>query len=56
MQWLLNIDCKVFVFFNKKNNAHFTCSAKAKIPAASGAEADVPVWLMVHLFFKSVVT
>lgn len=34
---------------------YFTCSARARIPAASGADADVPVWRVVHLLFKSVV-
>lgn len=31
-------------------------SAKAQIPAASGADAEVPVWLAVHEWCKSVVT
>jgi hypothetical protein len=30
--------------------------AKAQMPAASGADADVPVWLAVHEWCKSVVT
>ena len=30
--------------------------AKAQIPAANGADADVPVWLAVHEWCKSVVT
>lgn len=34
----------------------FASSTKAQIPAASGAAADVPVWLGVHEWCKSVVT
>jgi hypothetical protein len=30
--------------------------ANAQMPAASGADADVPVWLAVHEWCKSVVT
>lgn len=30
--------------------------ARAMIPAASGAEAEVPVWESVHFDFRSVVT
>lgn len=36
-------------------SAYFTCSARARIPAANGAEAEVPVWLVVQVFFRSVV-
>ena len=35
---------------------HFISSANAIIPAASGAEAEVPVCLSVHVLCKSVVT
>ena len=31
-------------------------NAKAQIPAANGAEADVPVWVVVQPWCKSVVT
>jgi hypothetical protein len=34
---------------------YFTSRASAIIPAASGAEAEVPVCLMVHVFLRSVV-
>jgi hypothetical protein len=34
---------------------HFTSRASATIPAASGAEAEVPVCLMVQVFLRSVV-
>ena len=34
---------------------YFTSRASAIIPAARGAEADVPVCLMVHVFFRFVV-
>lgn len=34
---------------------YFTSRASANIPAASGAEAEVPVCLMVHVFLRSVV-
>jgi len=36
--------------------SYFTCSARANIPAANGAEAEVPVCLDVQLFCISVVT
>lgn len=35
--------------------SYFTCSASANIPAANGAEAEVPVCLVVQVFFRSVV-
>lgn len=35
---------------------HFASRARAMIPAASGAEADVPVWESVHFDLRSVVT
>lgn len=28
----------------------FASSARAQMPAARGAEADVPVWLLVHIW------
>lgn len=28
----------------------FASSARAQMPAARGAEADVPVWLLVHMW------
>jgi hypothetical protein len=34
---------------------YFTSRASAIIPAASGAEAEVPVCLMVHVFLRFVV-
>lgn len=34
---------------------YFTSRASATIPAASGAEAEVPVCLMVQVFLRSVV-
>jgi len=34
---------------------YFTSRASALIPAARGAEAEVPVCLMVHVFLRSVV-
>lgn len=40
----------------KLTSSYFTCKAKARIPAASGADAEVPVCPTVHVFFKSVVT
>lgn len=40
----------------KPTSSYFTCKAKARIPAANGADAEVPVCPMVHVFFKSVVT
>jgi len=36
--------------------SYFTCSARANIPAANGAEAEVPVCLVVQVFRRSVVT
>lgn len=36
-------------------SSYFTCKAKARIPAANGADAEVPVWLVVQVFLKSVV-
>lgn len=35
---------------------HLASRAKAMIPAARGAEADVPVWESVHFCLRSVVT
>lgn len=35
---------------------YFASRARAMIPAASGAEADVPVWESVHFDLRSVVT
>lgn len=35
---------------------HLASSARAMIPAASGAEAEVPVWVSVHFCLRSVVT
>lgn len=35
--------------------SYFASSTNATIPAASGAEAEVPVWLVVHWLFRSVV-
>lgn len=40
----------------KTKSSYFTCKAKARIPAANGADAEVPVCPVVHVFFKSVVT
>lgn len=37
-------------------STYFASSARAMIPAASGAEAEVPVWESVHFDFRSVVT
>ena len=34
---------------------HFASKANAKTPAASGAAAEVPEWLLVHFPYKSVV-
>ena len=34
---------------------YLASSAKAKTPAASGAAAEVPEWVFVHLPYKSVV-
>lgn len=34
---------------------YLTWRAKANMPAANGAEAEVPVWRVVHLFLRSVV-
>ena len=34
---------------------HFAWSTRARTPAASGAEAEVPVCLVVHVLFRSVV-
>jgi hypothetical protein len=36
-------------------STHLASSAKAKTPAASGAAADVPECVVVHLPYKSVV-
>lgn len=37
-------------------SAYLASRARAMIPAASGAEAEVPVWESVHLDLRSVVT
>ena len=38
------------------NCTYLASRARAMIPAASGAEAEVPVWESVHLDLRSVVT
>lgn len=35
---------------------YLASKAKAQIPAARGALAEVPVWFTVHIFLRSVVT
>lgn len=40
---------------NCQEYSYFTCSARANIPAANGAEAEVPVCLVVQVFRRSVV-
>lgn len=37
-------------------STYLASRARAMIPAASGAEADVPVWESVHFDLRSVVT
>ena len=39
----------------KKNCTDLASNARAKTPAASGAAAEVPEWVFVHLPYKSVV-
>lgn len=46
-QWKINKE----LFYN----TYFTSKARAIIPAARGADADVPVCLIVHSLCKSVV-
>ena len=41
---------------SEKSMAYFASSIKATTPAASGAEADVPLNSSVHPWYKSVVT
>ena len=36
-------------------DTHLACSTSARTPAASGAEAEVPVCFVVHVAFRSVV-
>ena len=47
------------LFFKKINeyifSAYFASIARAKTPAASGAAADVPECVLVHLPYRSVV-
>jgi hypothetical protein len=40
----------------KTRNTYFASNAKAIIPAASGAEAEVPVCILVHPVGTSTVT
>ena len=45
---------------NNENNkvvkvSYFASRARAYIPAASGAAADVPEWVVVQLLYRSVV-
>ena len=48
--------CRPRVTYRRRRRGpYFACSASARMPAARGAEADVPVWLVVQVFFKSVV-
>lgn len=44
-----------FQWRDRRECSYFTCSARASIPAANGAEAEVPVCLVVQVFFRSVV-
>ena len=37
------------------SDTHLACSTSARTPAASGAEAEVPVCFVVHVAFRSVV-
>lgn len=41
--------------WGKSFMVYFASRARAKTPAASGAAAEVPEWVLVHLPYKSVV-
>jgi hypothetical protein len=60
----INIHCRHYSKMRQRRKAlvmtvhtatYFTSRASAMIPAASGAEAEVPVCLMVQVFLRSVV-
>jgi hypothetical protein len=40
---------------SQEMHSYFTCNARANMPAANGAEAEVPVCLFVQVFLRSVV-
>jgi len=46
--------CLIF-FFRVELRSYFASSASAMMPAAIGAEAEVPVWLSVQRCLRSVV-
>jgi hypothetical protein len=53
----LGLDEKTIKYMTSRQvNDGFASSAKAIIPAAMGADAEVPVWDFVHLCLMSAVT
>lgn len=44
-----------YCLWQYKKETYFASRARAKTPAASGAAADVPEWVLVHLPYRSVV-
>ena len=49
-----SIPCTL-LFQSLKVSTHLASKARAMMPAASGAAAEVPVWLTVHVLLLSVV-
>lgn len=44
-----------FPFYQNVRLSYLASRSRATSPAASGAEAEVPVWLLVHWLWRSVV-